>query len=80
MNRRQAKKAYMKQFLMCKTYSATRAEIRHQHFMSIDKARKEHRNYWEGWNRGYPNRYRIKQWFNAPRQKVKTFNLSELEW
>lgn len=59
MNKRQAKKEYRKHYQVVATYSGTRKMKRKSHELSIMLARKEHRNYWDTWYWGYPNRARF---------------------
>lgn len=61
MNKRKAKKKENNSFLHYLSYRDRRISNRYSHELSIDLARREHRNYWDGWNKGYPNRMRIRQ-------------------
>lgn len=63
MNKRKAKKKFGNQFLLGKTYTTHKRIIRQQHENSIELARLEHRNFWEEWKRGYPNRFPYQKWF-----------------
>ena len=42
------------------SYREKRQYSRETHELSIDYARKEGRNYWDGWEKGYPNRLRYR--------------------
>ena len=65
MNRRKAKKKENKLYCFGDgnrrlfSYHEKRQYSRESHELSIAYARKEGRNYWDGWEKGYPNRYRI---------------------
>lgn len=61
MNKRKAKKKADKDLMCGLSYRDRRISNRYSHELSIDLARKERINYWEGWNKGYPNRMRIRQ-------------------
>lgn len=65
MNKRQAKKKDMNQYLLCNSYSKNRKAIRRQHERSVSLARLQHRNFWEEWKRGYPNRFPYMKWFDS---------------
>lgn len=65
MNKRKAKKMSYNQFLLGNSYSTHKKIIRSQHVNSISFARHQHRNFWEEWKRGYPNRFRYMNWFNS---------------
>lgn len=65
MNCRQAKKEFVKGFMLVGTYSETRRIRRREHINSIATARKHHRNYWESWDRGYPNRFPYNKYFGV---------------
>ncbi len=41
------------------SYHEKREARRESHELSIAYARKEGRNYWDGWKKGYPNRLRL---------------------
>lgn len=65
MNKRQAKKKEANYYEL--PYRERKEINRRAHELSINLARKENRNYWEGWDRGYPNRFRIKNFFRVLR-------------
>lgn len=65
MNKRQFKKANYKRFVSG-GYNATRKRIQRQHFEDINEAREYGCTIWSQWKGGYPNRFRLKQWLNAP--------------
>ena len=65
MNKRQAKKKSYNQFMIVNSYNLNKKIIRRQHENSISLARLQHRNYWEKWKRGYPNRFRCGKWFDV---------------
>ena len=68
MNKRQSKKLIlnsdMKKIKII-PYNAKKKMNRKSHEMSIKLARKEHRNFWEEWKRGYPNRFPYMKWFDS---------------
>lgn len=65
MNKRQAKKRKYKKLLFYQSYKKDKIIKRKEHINSIRLARKNHRNYWEEWSRGYPNRFPYGKWFNS---------------
>lgn len=65
MNKRQRKKREYSPMYFGDTYNNLRKTHRKQHEASIALARKEHRNFWEEWKRGYPNRFPYDKWFNS---------------
>ena len=66
MNHRQKKK---RSIFMYGGYTVHRKSRRKIHENSIKLSRIEHRNYWEEWKRGYPNKFPYKKWFDAPKMK-----------
>ena len=68
MNKRQSKKLILNSDMkkIKKIPYNTKKKInRKSHEMSIKLARKEHRNFWEEWKRGYPNRFPYMKWFDS---------------
>ena len=56
------------------SYHKKREHIRKSHVMSIDYARKQHENYWDGWTKGYPNRLRLRTLLNCLTSKKEESN------
>ena len=65
MNKRQAKKKSRDHIFFGESYRSRRIRVREQHQRSFEHARQEHRNFWEEWKRGYPNRFPYKKWFES---------------
>lgn len=63
MNKREKKK--MEDTYYDKPYSKVRHSHRVSHELSITLSRRQHQNYWIWWNRGYPNRFRKRKYFDS---------------
>ena len=68
MNKRQVKKKILDSDIgrvKMIPYKLKRKSNRKSHEESIKLARREHRNFWEEWKRGYPNRFPYMKWFDS---------------
>lgn len=81
MNHRQAKKKERNQWQLIDTYNGTRKYRRKTQRKSIEWAREEHRNFWEEWTRGYPNRFPYRKWFKSmPRHELMSMITTENDY
>lgn len=69
MNKRKSKKKESKDLFVGGSYRDTRIYNRRSHEFSIAVSRHEHFNYWCTWDRGYPNRTRIRRILRYERKK-----------
>lgn len=68
MNKRQSKKLVLSYDMKKIPYNTKKKMNRKSHEESIKLARREHRNFWEEWKKGYPNRFPYMKWFEYKNQ------------
>ena len=79
MNKRKAKKQRNNQYIYI-SHHHNRVIHRQEHVRSITLARHEHRNFWEEWKYGYPNRFPYMKWMDEifKRKRALKINWKEI--